>query len=396
MKAHRDRWAFSHKPEGGIDDIHTTPAGPDLMEHPVASGHDPRSVRDLLPMLVRRLPVGVGVVRRDRSLAFANDVFARMLHLPVPSERGDMSMAPLSTDDGHDYEDRFEPVDQALAQGQGTVREPGGIVRPDGTVDRIFITTVPVSGESGGEASVIVYLEGRPEPGETRSLREAFVDTLAHELRTPITAIYGGTQLLRNDELAPDVRATVLTDIADESVHLHLLVEDLIALARIERDVLTVSRDPVLIQRVAEQVAAMATRRWPDRVVAIEAPLDVPATCADDSLVTQILRNLVANAIATSPGGSRIDIRIEATETEVWAHVGDRGPGFPSGLGDDAFHLYQGSPGVASHRPDTGLALFVAGALVRAQGGRIRQQDRQGGGAEVAFSLPTYETVDRS
>jgi two-component system sensor histidine kinase KdpD len=317
-----------------------------------------------------------------------------MLHLPV--QRGNLQtvMVPLSQDDGRAYDGGEEPVDHALAEGLGTARRAVGIVRPDGGLDQVFVTTVPVADASGGRDGVIVYLEGRPDLAEDRSLREAFLDTLSHELRTPITAIYGGTQLLRNDELAPDVRATVLTDIADESVHLHLLVEDLIALARVERDVLTVSRDPVLVARIAERVAATAMRRWPDRLVAIEAPPDVPAACGDDSLMTQILRNLVANAIATSPGGSRIDIRIDSTETEVCVYVGDRGPGFPSGLGDDAFHLYHRSPAMASHRPDTGLALFVAGALVEAQGGRIWQEDRPGGGAEVAFSLPIYETLD--
>ena len=59
--------------------------------------------------------------------------------------------------------------------------------------------------------------------------------------------------------------------------------------------------------------------------------------------------------------------------TDVRVTIGDRGAGFPSGIGDDAFRLYHRHPSVASHRPDTGLALFVARALVEAQGGRIWQ-----------------------
>ena len=360
------------------------------MTEPVAFGESPRRVRDLLPTLVHQLPVGVGVVRLDRSLAFANEALARMLRLPTTSDSPLATLDPLTNDDGHTYRRAMEPVDRALAEGRGTARQAVSIGHPDGSLEHLFITTVPVTDAGGRRVSVIVYLEGPVKPDDDPSMREAYVDTLSHELRTPITAIYGGTQLLRNDDLAPDVRATVLTDIAEEAEHLHLLVEDLLALVRIERGALSVAIEPVLLQRVAARALADASRRWPDRLVVVKRTMDVPAAAGDDGLVEQILRNLIANAITTSPAGSQVDIVIDATPTDVRVTVGDRGAGFPSGLGDDAFRLYHRHPSVASHRPDTGLALFVARALVEAQGGRIWQHDRDGGGAEIGLSLPIY------
>jgi K+-sensing histidine kinase KdpD len=305
-------------------------------------------------------------------------------------------MDTLGTGDGDAYREALEPVELALSDGIATARQAVTIARPDGGHEHAFITTVPVSDEAGRLVSVIVYLERRIEAGDDRSMREAYVDTLSHELRTPVTSIYGGTQLLRNEDLAPDVRATVLSDIAEEAERLHLLVEDLIALARMERGALTIDIEPVLLQRVADLALREAGRRWPDRLVVVKRAMDVPAAAADDDLVAQILRNLIANAITTSPSGSQVDIVIDATPTDVRMTIGDRGAGFPSGLGDDAFRLYHGDPAVASHRPDTGLALFVARALVEAQGGRIWQHDREGGGAEVGLSLPIYAdpTVD--
>lgn len=361
---------------------------------PVMPGDGPTRVRDLLPTLIHQVPVGVGVVRRDLSFAFANDALARLLDLPPRGGRRGARMAELTRYDDSAYERDADPVGLALTHGQGTGRLAVGIRRWDGVVDRTFITTIPVLDDTGKPVSVIVYLEGRPDTGEDPSMREAYVDTLSHELRTPITAIYGGTQLLRNDDLAPDVRATVLTDIAEEAERLHLLIEDLIALARVEHNVLNVGREPVLVQHVVEHAAATASRRWPDRELTIRAVKDVPAVSADDGLLAQVVRNLIGNAIATSPAGSQVDIVIDATISDVHVTIGDRGAGFPSGLGDDAFHLYHGSPTVAAHRPDTGLALFVAGALVEAHGGRIWQTDRPGGGAEVGFTLPIYMHPD--
>ncbi len=362
----------------------------DPMTEPVALGERPRRVRDLLPTLVHQSPVGVGVVRRDRSLAFANEAMTRMLHLPVAPGRLQTALDPLIADEDSAYRRAMEPVDRALDEGRGTARQAVSIGRPDGSLEHLFITTVPVSDGEGRRVSVIVYLEGRPEPDEDPSLREAYVDTLSHELRTPITAIYGGTQLLRNDDLAPDVRATVLADVAEEAEHLHLLVEDLLALVRIERDVMTSSVEPVLVQRLAARAVANAARRWPERAIVLKRVMDLPAAAGDDGLVAQILRNLIANAITTSPADSRVDVVIDATPTDIRVTIGDRGAGFPSGIGDDAFRLYHRNPSVASHRPDTGLALFVARALVEAQGGRIWQRDREGGGAEVGLSLPIY------
>jgi signal transduction histidine kinase len=359
------------------------------VNEPVSVRGDPWGVRDLLPTLVHELPVGVGVVRRDRSLAFANDALARMLHLPA-APASPPAMDRLATDEGEAYRDALEPVDLALAEGVATARQAVSIEQPDGGHEHAFITTVPVWDDTGRRVSVIVYLEGRPETSDDPSMREAYVDTLAHELRTPITAIYGGSQLLRNDDLAPDVRTTVLADIAEESERLHLLVEDLIALARIERGSLKVVLEPVLLQHVADWAVAEADRRWPDRRIVVKRAMDVPAAAADDGFVTQILRNLIANAILTSPTGSQVDIVIDATPSDVRATIGDRGAGFPSGIGNDAFRLYHRHPSVASHRPDTGLALFVARALVEAQGGRIWQNERDGGGAEVGLSLPIY------
>ena len=360
------------------------------MTEPVAFGERPRRVRDLLPTLVHQSPVGVGVVRGDRSLAFANEALTRMLRLPAAPERRPATWDPLTTDDGRAYRRAMEPVDRALAEGRGTARQAVSIGRPDGSLDHLFITTVPVTDADGRGVSVIVYLEGRVGPGEDPSMREAYVDTLSHELRTPITAIYGGTQLLRNDDLAPDVRATVLKDIAEEAEHLHLLVEDLLALVRVERDVMAIGIEPVPIQRLVSRAVEGARRRWPDRPIEIHRVMDTPAAAGDDGLVSQILRNLIANAIATSPADSPVDVVIDATPTDVRVTIGDRGAGFPSGLGDDAFRLYHRNPSIASHRPDTGLALFVARALVEAQGGRIWQHDRDGGGAEVGLSLPIY------
>ena len=224
------------------------------------------------------------------------------------------------------------------------------------------------------------------------ALKDAFVAVLSHELRTPITAIYGGTQLLLKDGLPPDDRASVTHDIASEAERLHRLVEDLLAITRIDRGLMRGDREPVLIQRLVTTAAAAEERRWPSHRVEVHADSDLPAVCADEGFTGQVLRNLISNAVKYGDASEPVIVTARATGDSVTVEVLDRGPGFPAGTGSDAFRLFYRSPSVAARVAGTGIGLYVARSLVEAQGGHIWLLDRAGGGAEVGFDLPVYTT----
>jgi two-component system sensor histidine kinase KdpD len=242
--------------------------------------------------------------------------------------------------------------------------------------------------------SVAIYVEGLADDADDASLREAFVGVLSHELRTPITAIYGGSQLLLNDRMSADVRALVIHDIAAEAEQLHRLVEDLLAIARIERGVAIAAKEPFLLQHLAREAADAEERRWTDRRVVVHAATDLPAVRGDESYAMQVLRNLVSNAVKYSPADVPVEIDQVVQDGYVRTSVLDRGTGFPAGTGPDAFRLFYRSPEVAAHMSGTGIGLYVAFALVEAQGGRIWLRNRAGGGAEVGFALPVYRLDD--
>jgi signal transduction histidine kinase len=229
------------------------------------------------------------------------------------------------------------------------------------------------------------------------ALQEAFVGVLSHELRTPITAIYGGTQLLLNDQMSPTARAAVTADIAAEAERLHRLVEDLLAIARVERGIVGAGSEPVLVQRLARRAIEAEERRWPGRQFHLEASAGLPAVRGDEGYVTQILRNLLSNAIKHTPPSEAITVSVRAVphDRAITVSVLDRGSGFPPGTGPDAFRLFYRSPDIAAHVPGTGIGLYVARVLVEAQGGRIWWRNRVDGGAEVGFSLPILESDDR-
>ena len=353
--------------------------------------HEPgQRVRDVLPDVVRNVPVGIAVVRRDRTIAYRNDEATRLLRTDQGPVTGPTYLRPLRHADGSAFPPGGDPIDRLLQTAEPIARETLIAERDDGSRTTVSVTATPLIDDQASTVGAVLYAEDLTEDLDDVSLREAFVGVLSHELRTPITSIYGLTQLLLRDRMEPDTRYSVIKDIASEAEQLHRLVEDLLAIARLERGVDSVGADPVLLQRLATQAAASEERRWPGRRVEVHADVDLPAVRADDGYVMQILRNLVSNAVKYSPSEEPVVVTVAQAGGEIVVTVLDRGPGFPPETGDDAFRLFYRNPSIAARVPGTGIGLFVARALVEAQGGRIWLRNRERAGAEVSFALPLF------
>jgi len=219
-------------------------------------------------------------------------------------------------------------------------------------------------------------------------LRDAFNGIISHELRTPITAIYGGAKLLarRDRELAPDVRRELISDLESETDRLYRLVEDLLVLSRSERGTVERADDPVVVQRVVERVVRSEQDRWPGITFVAETR---PASTArgDDTYVEQVVRNLLSNAAKYSPSGSTVSAVVDETAEGVRVRVLDQGAGLDPAETARLFELYYRSPATAGKIGGAGIGLYVCRTLIEAMGGRIWATPRPEGGAEFGFIL---------
>jgi two-component system, OmpR family, sensor histidine kinase KdpD len=226
---------------------------------------------------------------------------------------------------------------------------------------------------------------------EARAQREAFLGILSHELRTPITTIYAGSKVLAREEtLDPETRRELATDVSAEAERLFRLVEDLLVMTRIERGVLQLATEPVLLQRVVGAAIRLESAHWPTTRIRLAGPVDLPAVAGDATYVEQVIRNLLSNAAKYSPPDAIVEVRLEANDEEVACRVLDRGRGFQSDETDDLFDLFYRSPSTAAQAAGAGIGLFVCRRLVTSMGGRIWAKPREGGGAEFGFSLGRY------
>lgn len=313
------------------------------------------------------------------------------------------------------YLDTIHPDDRAAFEGAMAAAMDGAdgfeldfrVIWPDGSVHwthgagRLFRDEVgnPVrmigTGQDITERQRISDERDRllADERRAREFREAFVDVISHELRTPITTIMGLAQILarpgRADHDAD--RSALLEDVRSESERLHRLVEDLLVLSRVERGRLEIEPEPLEPRRLLARVIAHESRELPSITVETDLERDLPIVAGDATYVEQIVRNLLGNAAKYTPIGSHVVVSARHADGMVEVRVSDDGPGIPAGSIDRIFELFYRDPHSARSVAGSGIGLFVCAALVDAMGGRIWAKRRPEGGAEIGFSLRTLE-----
>lgn len=335
-----------------------------------------------LNAVIRAMGEAVVVCAKDGTITLTNPA-AESLFPDVDEESYADILAQLQDPDG-------------IAPALGTLGGPVEL-RTDADPERwVELATYPV--HSGSTLTLtadetIVVMRDVTEARRREAVRETFIGVLSHELRTPVTTIFGGAKLLARptSTLDEETRQGIFRDIYEEAERLQRLVEDVVALNRFGEDVAEVGREPVLLQRLLPRVVASEDGRWPGVTFQLRVASGLPAVAADPTYVEQVVRNLLTNAAKYGWTDAVVIIEAERGQGEVVVRVLDHGPGFPIEERDRLFELFYRSPGTATTAGGAGIGLFVCARLVRAMGGRIWAAPRETGGAEFGFALPELE-----
>lgn len=231
------------------------------------------------------------------------------------------------------------------------------------------------------------------EPEDAIAARSRFLANLSHEVRAPLNAIIGFSELLTDDafgELNADQQA-VARDIEHAARHLLRLINDILDISRLQLAKLDLHVEVLPLAAVVERALQIARGLAVDKRIALEAHVDpMLAVSADECRVLQILNNLLANAIHFSRPRTVVTVSAIAEETHVWTLVRDCGPGIEL---DDQERIFEAFVAVerGGVEPGAGLGLSVCRNLVRAMGGEITVESTPGAGATFRFGLPRAE-----
>jgi two-component system sensor histidine kinase BaeS len=221
------------------------------------------------------------------------------------------------------------------------------------------------------------------EVSALRDAQRAFLLSISHELKTPLTAIKGHAEGLQDGAVDPAAAGDV---IAAESARLERLISDLLDLARLDQHAFTVSHQPVELEHVAEQLVERfaASARELGVALGIERPGPARPVLADPDRALQVASNLVENALQATPRGGSVSIRVEGTALSVR----DTGPGLaPEDLPRAFERFYLHEKQTPHEQSGSGLGLAIVKELTEAMGGTATVRSTPGEGSEFTVEL---------
>jgi signal transduction histidine kinase len=249
-----------------------------------------------------------------------------------------------------------------------------------------------VDGASAGAVTVIrdISQEKRLEAQKAR-----FIATASHELRTPLANIKTRLYLMRRQPDKADSHLEVVEYVTDR---MRELVEDLLDVSRFEHGIISLVHRPVVLQDLAEYVVQIQRSEADEKSIDVRVigPGEPVVVSGDASRLTQVITNLITNAINYTPVGGRVEVRVEAISEKAAAlHVEDTGIGIPAEM---LPHIFKPFFRASDFHGGTGLGLSIAREIVELHQGRIEVVSTEGKGTcfsvyldRIPAAAPVYQ-----
>lgn len=282
-------------------------------------------------------------------------------------------------------------------------------VRPDGSHVSFMAYPSPLFDDAGamiGAVNVLIDITERHKAERavraaadaleaSNAVKDEFLGLVSHELRTPVTTIFGNARLLqtRGNDLDEHVRAAMIEDIATDADRLHVIIENLLHLTRLGSGTRP-DLEPQVFALVVERSVESFRARNPGRVVELTGKRPRAIVEADETYLSLLVENLLGNAIKYSEAETFVEVRVTEVGDEVQVAVLDRGIGLDDVASERIFEPFYRSEAARTAANGLGIGLALCQRVVTALGGRIWARPRDGGGAEIGFSLPVARDTD--
>jgi len=277
------------------------------------------------------------------------------------------------------------PRSGRLERADGSVLDYLGLPLPDGAVLHSFLDiTDSVRVEQA-------LRESNDALEAADRLKSEFIANITYQLRTPLTAIMGFTEILQNQYFGPlnDRQQEYCSNILEAGQRLITLINDILELATIEAGYMNLDRETVniahMMQTVADVVAQWA--RQEDLELDVTCPDDIGTAPLDERRIRQAMFNLLSNAIKFTPAGGRVRLQAERTDDELVLTVADNGIGISATDQARIFKRFERA-NIRTGQAGAGLGLSVVKSIIEMHGGRIEIDSAPNRGSTIRCYLP--------
>ena len=231
---------------------------------------------------------------------------------------------------------------------------------------------------------------------EKERMRGNLLRAVSHDLRTPLTSIYGACSVILDtqDTISREQAMQLLKDIQSDAQWLNRMVENLLSVTRVDADRVRLATRSTVLDELIDSVLVKFRKHYPAQKVQVQLPESFVSIPMDPVLIQQVLMNLLENAVFHAVGMKNLWLRVEVMDGQAVFCVEDDGCGIQPDRLPHLFSGLQDRDGPADSGRNMGIGLSVCQTIVKAHGGELRGENRPEGGAVFYFGLEMEESED--
>jgi two-component system sensor histidine kinase KdpD len=225
---------------------------------------------------------------------------------------------------------------------------------------------------------------------ETERMRGNLLRAVSHDLRTPLTSIYGACSVMIEnfEDIPQERRLKLLQDIRSDAQWLNRMVENLLSVTRVDTETVRLSKHSMVLEELIDALLVKFHKHYPCQQVQVEIPEEFVSIPMDPVLIQQVLMNLLENAVFHAKGMQNLWLRVRCSGNLAVFSVEDDGCGISPGRMENLFTgLPGGEKAADGGRSSMGIGLSVCSTIIKAHGSRITAANRPEGGAVFTFAL---------
>ncbi|MBQ8414863.1 MAG: PAS domain-containing sensor histidine kinase [Clostridia bacterium] len=231
--------------------------------------------------------------------------------------------------------------------------------------------------------------------GEHEKMRANLLRAVSHDLRTPLTTIYGSSSAIIDnyDSLSDESKRKMILGIKDDSQWLIGMVENLLSITRIDSGNVKLIKSPTVLEELVDSVILKFKKRYPDVKLSIDIPDEVVIIPMDPILIEQVIINILENAVHHALGMTKISFTVKLNDGSARFEISDDGCGIEKERLDRIFTGYYDitEQSTDAKRRNAGIGLSVCATIIKAHGGSITAANSSSGGAIFSFTLDASE-----